>query len=220
MTYVYIDPSVYVEGKGISFEEYAQLVENANQAFTKAQSNAAIRNLLAGASEAWTNTTGATVSFLVTGCGGGGGGSKGGSDNFGSSLPGNEGADGGNARMCSALVSVPNGVTATFTAGQGGTRGTGGGSPPGNPTDSTIVLSNGDSVTFKAGGSANGVTPGSLGAVPAKSGSSGQLLSAITITPAQGLNLAGVGGRGYDSGIESEDGGPGQLTITRLSASL
>jgi hypothetical protein len=36
MPYVYLDPADYTVGKAISFEEYAQLVENANQAYSGA----------------------------------------------------------------------------------------------------------------------------------------------------------------------------------------
>jgi hypothetical protein len=193
MAYVFLDPADYIVGKPISFEEYAQLVENANQAYGAGTNHGEVFAAQSGASAIGLSVSGSspgpytlTVPSGVTLMRARGAGSGGGGPSMGG------GAGGNGVYQDWVTISVSPGEILTITVGIGGNGGAAVGGPPGNNgsngTASTITGSVSGSL-FTADYGRGGVYSGAAGANGTRSGSRGS--TAVPIMPASGVYMSG-----------------------------
>ena len=117
MPYVYLDPADYDLGKAISFEEYAQLVENANQAYGAGTNHGEVFATRSAISSTGISVSGSTpgpytltvpagvTQMELDGVGGGGSGA---------------GNTAGNAGGASTVSGSTSGTLATFNGGAAG----------------------------------------------------------------------------------------------------
>jgi hypothetical protein len=183
MAYVYLDPADYIVGKPISFEEYAQLVENANQAYGAGTNHGEIFATRSAVTAVGTSVTGSApgpyswvvpagvTKIYADAIGGGGGGGDGNSPDTG-------GGGGAGAYESQRVLSVTPGETLTIT--------------PGAPGVGALT------------------SAGTAGAASTISGSvSGLILSAAGGSGGTRLSVSGAGGvavRGWDGGTGAGGG--------------
>lgn len=241
MAYVFLDPADYIVGKPISFEEYAQLVENANQAYGAGTNHGEIF-----ATRAAVTTVNASVSGSVPGpytwvvpsgitqvaieiCGGGGGGST-------SGVSGNAGGNSTvSGSVSGSLVTANGGGGGAAASGAGGaasgfcvagnTTTTTSGAPCPSPFFGGVSLSdallyfghfgglNGVGTGINGTGFGNGAS--NSGGTRKGGGSSASGSSMITVVPGETLTLTvGAGGAGAPSGgTPGGDGAPGMIRL-------
>lgn len=223
MPYVFIDPLDYYTGKPVSFEEYRQLIDNANQAYNLASAilthgfiratRAAL--LLNGATVTgatpgpytWTVPAGVTR-IKIRGVAGGGGGVNNGT--------GGAATSGGT----SSVVGSSSGTLASATGGGPGGASSGGTGNDGTGTSgATGVSAIGGRASLLGEGSLAGTGANSYGgggtagaaAGSTSGGGGGGFDRTVTVVPGETITITvGAGGSGNISG---NPGGPGFVDI-------
>lgn len=237
MGYVYLNPAAYVVGKPISFEEYAQLVDNANEAYNGATAHGEVFATRASATGVgvtvsgtapgpYTLTVPAGVTRMMLSIVGGGGGYK-------SSAPTSQGVGG-----TSTVSGSTSGTLATANGGANGFSSPSGGAASGR------CFAGGDGIGNVGGGAAGPhfggakgqqvgtdyvAPPGGFGgtayvgtgSVQATGYGNGGYVSGgaaggqfmITVVPGETLTLTVAAGGTPDSGFPQYAGAPGMIRL-------